>query len=137
MTPSIQQLLMGVAATIATPLPPEASGDFAASRNGMVGSLAMLALQEADKAVPTRTWENGAIHALLTGAAARYPGAAPEPIGAELTISGLDRINAGLRRQLIDLHTVVERAGDTALHHDILRLYRDMARARRLGLGGG
>jgi hypothetical protein len=137
MTPNIQQLLMGVMATLSTPLPPEASGDFGASRNGMVGNLAVLALQEADKAVPVRLAENKAIGDLLAAAAARYPDTAPPAPADELTISGLDRINAGLRRQLIALHTDAEKAGDTALHHDILRLYRDMARGRRLGLGGG
>ena len=102
----------------------------------MVGTMAMLSLQEAEKAVPVRLHENSAIHALLTAAAARYPDAAPPPPSDELTISGLDRVNAALRRQLIALHTAVEAAGDTALHHDILRLYREMARGRRLGLGG-
>jgi hypothetical protein len=137
MTPSVQQLLMGVTATIASPLPPEAGPDYTASRNGMLGSLAMLCAQEADRAVPVRTAENAAIHALLSSAAARYPDAAPGSLPDDVSVSGLDRANAALRRKLIALHVAVEDAGDTALHLGILRLYQQMARGRRLALGGG
>lgn len=136
MTPSVQQLLMGVMSTISTPLPPEAGPDYTASRNGMLGSLAMLCAQESDRAVAVRTAENGAIHALLTAAAGRYPDAAPAPLSSELRVAALDAENADLRRKLIALHIAVEDAVDTARHHDILRLYQQMARGRRLALGG-
>jgi hypothetical protein len=136
MTPSVQQLLMGVMGTLTSPLPPEAGPDYNASRTGMLGSLAMLCAQEADRAVPIRGAENAAIHALLSAASARYPGAAPGALGDDLTVSGLDRINADLRRKLIGLHVAAEAENDRPLHLDILRLYQTMARGRRLALGG-
>lgn len=138
MTPSVAQLLRGVAATLATPLPPEAGPSYAASRMGMIGTLAALCIQEADRAVGVRLWENTAIRGLLTEAAGAYPDhippAAPNP--PELSISALDVINADLRRRLIALHETAEVARDQALDHKILRLYREMAQARRLTLGG-
>ena len=135
MTPTLTQLLSSFAVALMTPLPPEASGDFAASRNGMIANLAGLCAHEAERGVPVRVWENGALRALLDRAAARYPDVAPPAAESpeDLSLSGLDRVNADLRRRLISLHAVVERAGDKALHHEILRFYREMAKARRLG----
>lgn len=139
MTPTLTQLLASFPVALMTPLPPEAAGDFAVSRNGMIANLAGLCAHEAERGVSVRVWENGALRTLLEAAADRYPAAAPPPAEApqDLALSALDRVNADLRRKLIDLHTAVELAGDTALNHDILRLYREMARARRLGPLGG
>jgi hypothetical protein len=137
-TPSVAQLLRGVAATLATPLPPEAGPAYTASRVGMVSSLAALCIQESEKAVPVRLWENTAIRAVLAEAAGAYPEHVPPPSPnpPELGVSALDTINADLRRRLIGLHETVEAARDQALDHKILRLYREMAQARRLTLGG-
>lgn len=139
MTPTLIQLLSGVAATLQTPLPPEAAGDFATNRNGMVATLALLCVQEAERGVPVRVWENGVMRGLLEAAAARYPVAAPPLMESpeDLTLSGLDRVNAILRRRLISLHEAVEAAGDVQLDHQILLLYRQMAEARRLAMPGG
>lgn len=135
MTPTLTQLLSSFAVALMTPLPPEASGDFAASRNGMIANLAGLCAHEAERGVPVRVWENGAMRALLEKAAERYPVAAPPAADTpeDLSLSRLDQVNAILRRRLIALHEAVEAAADTAMHHDILQLYREMAQARRLG----
>ena len=73
MNPSLAQLLASIPATLNTPLPPEAAGAFAASRNGMVATLMVLAAQEAESGVAVRVWENQAIFDLLQAAATRYP----------------------------------------------------------------
>ena len=58
-------------------------------------------------------------------------------VDADFTWAGLDAANADLRRVLIALHEAVEAAGDRRQDREILNLYRDMARARRLDLAGG
>ena len=143
MTPSVQQILMGVGASLAAPAPPEAAGDYMASKIGMIASMSMLAAQEADRAVPVRLAENAAIRALFRRAAgtsydADLSGALSQAVDTpddNLAVSALDRANAGLRRLLISLHTAVEAANDTALDHHILRLYAEMAAGRSLALG--
>jgi hypothetical protein len=99
------------------------------------------AAQEAERGVAVRLEENALIRALLGRAADRYGaalggrlGAAAESQDLDLTWSALDAANAELRRILIALHEAVEAAGDTALDHEILILYRDMAHLRRLEL---
>ncbi|MFO1012182.1 MAG: hypothetical protein U1E50_00280 [Caulobacteraceae bacterium] len=143
MTPTIQQILMGVGAALSAPPPPEAAGDFNASKVGMIGMMSMLAAQEADKAIPVRVAENAAIRLVLRRAAgttydAEFAGrisAAVDQTDEMLTISALDAANADLRRLLTDLHASVEASGDREFDHAILRLYRDMAEGRRLEFG--
>ncbi len=67
--------------------------------------------------------------------AASFPVAARET-DTDLSLTALDAANARLRRLLIELHTRVEDAGDTALDRAILALYVRMAEGRRLQLGG-
>lgn len=143
MTPTIQQILMGVGAALSAPPPPEAAGDFNASKVGMIGMMSMLAAQEADKAVPVRVAENAAIRAVLRRAAGTTYDAevsgrisvAVDSVDDTLTISALDRANADLRRLLTELHASVEKAGDRDFDHIILRLYRSMAEGRALSFG--
>lgn len=133
MTPTISELLLGNFICLTQPVPPEASGDFMASRIGVVGMISLLAAQEAEKGIAARVWENGAIRAVLAKAADRY-GPVPQHPDGELTFTALDAVNAELRRALIGLHTAVEAAKDAALDREILDLYRQMAQARRLDL---
>jgi hypothetical protein len=133
MTPTVSELLLGNFVCLMQPVPPEAMGEFMASRMGVVGMISMLAAQEAEKGVAARVWENGAIRAVLAKAADRY-GPAPDHPDGELTFTALDAVNAELRRALIRLHEAVEAANDTALDREILDLYGQMAQARRLDL---
>lgn len=133
MTPTVAELLLGNMVAFSEPPPPEAMGEFMASRIGIVGMISMLAAQEADRGAAVRIWENGAIRALLARAAPTY-GPAPDVPDGEATIAALDAVNAGLRRALIALHEAVEAARDRDLDREILDLYVEMAHARRLDL---
>jgi hypothetical protein len=135
MTPTLTDILTGQAAAIAAPQPPEAGGDYMASRLGLVAMLAVLAAQEAERGPAARIWENGAIRALLTKAATEYDQTADDGLATsadDFSWSGLDAENARLRRRLIRLHEAVEARGDSRLDLEILQLYRAMAEARRL-----
>ena len=143
MTPTLPEILRGEAIAMSTPLPPEAGGDYAAGRAGMLASLAMLASQEAERGPAARVWENGAIRAMLGKAAGVYDaglGGVLAKAGAEtdsdFSWSGLDTANAALRRLLIALHIAVETARDAGMDRAIIALYGEMAHARRLDLGG-
>ncbi|HEX7758181.1 MAG TPA: hypothetical protein VF459_01670 [Caulobacteraceae bacterium] len=144
MTPTLPDIMTGVAVTLSTPLPPEASGDYMVGRAGMLTMLAMLAAQEAERGTAARVWENAAIRALAAKAAPAYDGAlggvlakAAGEIDTDFTWSGLDAANAALRRLLIALHERVEAARDNDLDREIIGLYGEMAHARRLELAGG
>ncbi len=132
MTPTTAELLLGNFVAFSTPPPPEALGDFMASRIGIVGMISMLAAQEADRGAAVRIWENGAIRAVLAKNASYGP--FPNTPDGEATIEALDAVNAGLRRSLIGLHEAVEAAKDRELDREILDLYVKMAQARRLDL---
>ncbi|HEY2051759.1 MAG TPA: hypothetical protein VGH03_20650 [Caulobacteraceae bacterium] len=143
MTPSLPTILMGQVATLSAPAPPEASGDYAVSRAGMVSMLLMLSAQEAERGPSARVWENGALRAVLSEAASAYD----EALGGVLSSAGgvtdgdggwsaLDGANAELRRRLIALHQAAEARSDAALQRRILDLYVDMAHARRFDLPG-
>ena len=137
MTPTLPELLLGNMLCLADPPPQESVGDFFASRVGVIGMISMLGAQEAERGVEARVWENHAIREVLTTASLRYGADYAGAAGGnedDLTISALDRENAALRRALITLHIAAEDVGDTALHHEILRLYVQMADARRLDL---
>lgn len=133
MTPSLPDLLIGQAASLAAPQPVEAGGDYMAGRLGMLAMLAVLMAQEAERGVAARVWENGAIGDLLAKAASVY-GFVPSRDDGDLSWNALDRRNADLRWLLIKLHETVEVRGDADLDLEILALYRTMAHARRLDL---
>ena len=137
MTPSLPDILVGNFLCVAEPPPPESAGDFMAGKVGVVALLSLLAAQEAERGTAARVWENAAIRAVLADGASTH-GAKFAEAGSgsdeDLSLAALDRANAALRRALIDLHEAVEAAGDTVRDHAILRLYRDMAHARRLDM---
>ncbi len=147
MTPSLPDILIGQCAALAMPLPPEAGGDYAAGRVGILIMLAALAAQEAERGAAARLWENQAMRALFAQAAQGYDGERGGRLGVAATgadndfsWTALDAANADLRRLLIALHEAVENRRDAALDREILELYGKMARARRLelpGMGGG
>jgi hypothetical protein len=137
MTPTVPELLLGNFLCLMEPPPPESSGDFLQSRIGVTGMIALLCAQEAERGIEARTWENGAIRALLTAAAATYGAGfadAANSVDKDLSLSAMDRSNATLRKALIDLHIAVEQARDGALDTTIRQLYVTMADARRLDL---
>jgi hypothetical protein len=140
MTPSVREIMTGVAVALSTPPSADAGPDYFASRVGMVSMLTGLAAQEADRAAAAAVAENAAIRALFKDAAMAYldldlaaVGAAEDP---DLTVSALDDVNASLRRKLIALHEAVEAAGDAATDRAILALYVRMADLRHLALPG-
>lgn len=137
MTPSLPDILVGAFLCIADPPPPESAGEFMAGKVGVVALLSLLAAQEAERGLAARVWENAALRAVLTEAASAHGQAfaeAGEGTDTDFTLAALDRANAALRRSLIALHEAVEAAGDTARDHAILRLYAQMAHARRLDM---
>jgi len=127
MSPNLPELLIGLAVSLLRPAPPEAGGDYAAGRVGLMASLLVLASQEAERGAAARIWENAAITELL-GDTTSTP--------AHTTWSELDARNADLRRALIALHIAAEDRGDPELQGRILALYEAMAHARRLELPG-
>ena len=136
MTPSLPDILVGNFLCMADAPPPESAGEFMAGKVGVVALLSLLAAQEAERGVAARVWENAAIRALLAQAAPAYgePLVATPAEDKDLTLAALDASNAVLRRSLIALHEAVEIAGDGLLDHAILRLYGQMAHARRLDM---
>jgi hypothetical protein len=142
MTPSVVEVMRGCAIALTQPPSPDAGPEYFASRVGMISMLANLAAQEAEHAAAAAVAENADIRALFAQAGA-HDGAlggrlarAAQGVDAALTLTALDAANAHLRRLLIELHTRVEDAGDTALDRAILALYVRMAEGRRLELGG-
>jgi hypothetical protein len=126
MSPKLPDLLVGLAVSLASPAPPEAGGDYAAGRLGLVATLLVLASQEAERGPSARIWENEAIAELVGDVE-------PPP---EARWSSLDARNAELRRRLIALHIDAEERGDRELQARILALYEAMAHTRRLELPG-
>lgn len=145
MNPALPDLLTGIAVAVSIPPPPECGPDYAASRLGLVAMLASLAAHEARDGPAVRIWENAAIAERLADALGAYDqrldGALSKAldeaaVAPDLTWSGMDRLNAVLRRALIVLHECVEAAGDAPRDQGILRLYADMSERRRLKLPG-
>jgi hypothetical protein len=141
MTPNVRDVLQGVTVALATPPSPDHGMAYTMGRMGMVGTLAMLAAAEADRAARDAIAENAAIRALFAEAGAHDAdgalAAAAKATDADLSVPALDAANAGLRRQLIGLHEKVEAAGDVVMNRQIVALYGKMAQIRRMALGGG
>lgn len=141
MTPNVRDVLQGVAVALATPPSPDAGVAYAAGRMGMVGTLAMLAAAEAERAARDAITENADIRALFAEAGAYDEAgalaAAAKEVDKDLSVPALDAANARLRRQLIALHEKVETAEDAAMNRKIVALYVRMAQVRRMSLGGG
>ena len=143
MTPALPDIMMGQALSLATPMPPEASGDYLAGQMGLMVMLATLAAQEAERGIAARVWENSALRSLFGKAAHTYDGVLEGRLAkaaaggnADLAWRALDGANAELRRVLIALHEAVEQRRDWAIDHEILKLYREMSRQRRLEFPG-
>ena len=140
LTPTLVEIIIGQVAAMSIAPPAEAAGDYAAARLGMLGMLAALATQEAERGVAARVWENRALEALFASLAPEYDEtlegrlAAAAPATPDLALSALDARNAELRRTLIAVHEAVEERGDSACERAIVDLYRRMAHARRLEL---
>jgi len=137
MTPTVPELLLGNFLALIEPPPPEAMGEFLQGRVAVTGMISMLCAQEAERGTETRLWENADIRALLRCGAARHGAAFAERAEVEdkdMTLAGMDRVNAALRKALIDLHIAAEEAGDRELDHAILRHYVESADRRRLDL---
>ena len=141
MTPSVREVLQGVAIALSTPPSADAGQAFDASRMGLAASLAMMAAGEAEREVAAGVAENAAIRAVLAEAAAYDTDGALAQAAAErdadLAVPALDAANARLRRLLIALHERVEAANDAAFDRKIVALYVRMAAGRRMTLGAG
>jgi hypothetical protein len=137
MTPTVSELLLGNFLCLMDPPPDESVGDYLQAKIGVTGMISLLAAQEAERGIEARAWENGAIRALLTDCAPTYGKAFSEAasgVDKDLSLAGMDRTNAALRRALIDLHIAVEAAKDGPRDTEIRALYIKMADARRLDL---
>ena len=141
MTPTVRDVLQGIATTLSTPPSADAGPDYAAGRMGLAATLAMMAAGEAEREVAASVAENAAIRSLLAEASAHDPdGALAKAAGqtdADLAVPALNAVNAALRRSLIALHERVEQANDAAFNRKIVALYVRMAEGRRMALGGG
>jgi hypothetical protein len=141
MTPSVREVLQGVAVALTTPPSADAGVVFDASRLGLAATLAMMAASEAERAAGAAIAENADIRALFASASAHDPegdlAAATRETDTDLSIPALDAANARLRRRLIALHERVEAASDVEFERRIVALYVRMAEGRRLELGGG
>lgn len=143
MTPTVRDVLQGCVVALGRPTPPEAGPEYAAGRIGMVGTLTMLAAQQAERAAADAIAENTAIRAVFRESKAydaaldgRLSAAADE-VDADLRAPALDAANATLRRLLTELHVRVEASNDHATDAKILALFVRMAAIRRMALGGG
>lgn len=144
MNPSLSELLMGNVAAVSEPPPPEAMGDFLSSKISVIAMISLLGAQEAETGVAVAVAENRRLRALFARAApawdAKLGGRLVEAAkgeDADLRASILDAANAQLREVLIALHEAVEAdpsAQARALDAEIIALYGEMARARRLNL---
>jgi hypothetical protein len=141
MTPNVRDVLQGVAVALASPPSPDVGMAYAMGRMGMVGTLAMLAAAEADRAARDAITENAAIRTLFADAGAYDAdgalAAAAQEIDADLAVPALDAANVRLRRLLIGLHEQVDAADDASMNRKIVALYVRMAQIRRMALGGG
>ena len=141
MTPNVRDVLQGVVVALSTPPSADAGAAYTMGRMGMVGTLAMLAAAEADRAARDAFAENADIRAVFAEAGAHDPegalAAAAKEADTDLSVPALDAANARLRRLLIGLHERVEQAGDAAMNRKIVALYGRMAQGRRMALGGG
>jgi len=140
-TPSVREVLQGVAIALTTPPSADAGQAFDAGRMALAASLAMMAAAEADRAAAAAIAENADIRALFAQASAHDPAgelaAAAAETDTDLAVPALDAVNARLRRQLIALHERVESANDAEFERTIVALYVRMAEGRRVVLGGG
>ncbi|MBO9706908.1 MAG: hypothetical protein J7521_01745 [Caulobacter sp.] len=140
MTPALPDILRGNFLSLAIPAPVESQGEFMTGRVGVIALLSLLAAQEAERGTTARIWENAAIGAMLAEAADAYGPQYAEVAevaaieAVDLSLEGLDRANAALRRGLIALQEAVESAGDTARWKAINGLYAEMAERRKLEL---
>ena len=128
MTPALPDILNGAARALATPSPPESSGEFMVGKIGLVAMLLMLASQEAEKGLAIRVWENAAMRDRL-GETIKGP--------PDFRLSKLDAENARLRTLLTTAHAEAEARGDVAEDRKFLDLYAAMAEARHLDVPGG
>jgi hypothetical protein len=144
MNPTLPELLMGNVAAVSEPPPPEAMGDFLSSKISVIAMISLLGAQEAETGVAVTVAENRSLRQLFARAApswdAQLGGRLTEAAkgeDADLRVSILDAANAQLREALIALHEAVEAdpsAEARALDAEIIALYGEMARARRLDL---
>jgi len=137
MTPTVMDLLNGCIQTLATPPRPEEAGLFAGARIRLAAMMNRLIALECADGAAVRVWENTALRALIAATGPKHGVPASEldeTYDGDYSLGSLDTANAKLRRLLIRLHEAAELSGDTELDHQILKLYREIARRRELHL---
>jgi hypothetical protein len=137
MTPTVTDLLNGCIQTLATPPRPEDAGLFAGARIRLAAMMNRLIALECADGAAVRVWENTALRALIAATGPKHGVPASEldeTSDGDYSLGSLDTANAKLRRLLIRLHEAAELSGDTELDHQILKLYREIARRRELHL---
>ena len=137
MTPTVMDLLNGCIQTLATPPRPEEAGLFAGARIRLAAMMNRLIALECADGAAVRVWENTALRALIAATGPKHGVPASEldeTSDGDYSLGSLDTANAKLRRLLIRLHEAAELSGDTELDHQILKLYREIARRRELHL---
>ena len=116
MTPDVGVVLGGIVRTLLTELAPELRTPYATMTAQLMGTLLLMASQEADRAAARLVEENDVLRALFADA---EPVVAEHTLGADLraslatppcalTVSALRERNARLRALLVRLHAHVE-----------------------------
>lgn len=145
MNPSLPELLIGNVMAVSEPPPPEAMGDFLTSKITVIAMICLLGAQEAEKGVAVTVAENRRLRQLFARCGPVWDGRlggrlaeAARGEDVDLHLSALDAANGKLRELLIALHEAVESEAPApaarTLDAEIVQLYGDMARARRLDL---
>jgi hypothetical protein len=141
MKPSPELVLNQAFAKIAMEMGPALPPGYGQGSATTTAVLLLMVAQEFDRAADIRAKENRVMRVLFADAAKSITGELGAKLNAvvgvrdeDLTVAGLDRMNAELKRLLIELQTHTEQAGDRALEIRILRFLSEAAAARQVFL---
>jgi hypothetical protein len=141
MKPTPELVLNQAFAKIAMEMGPALPPGYGQGSATTTAVLLLMVAQEFGRAADIRAKENRVMRALFSDAAKRIGGELGGKLSAvagmrdeDLTVEGLDRANAELKRLLIALQTHAEQDGDRALELRILRFLSEAAAARQVHL---
>lgn len=137
MKPSPELILNQAFAKIAMEMGPALPPGYGQGSATTTAVLLLMVAQEFNRAASIRKAENDAMRLLFRETAAKTGGALGERLKAsgdgedsDITVAALDKSNASLKTQLIELQTAAEDRKDTALEARIIRMMQGWAAAR-------
>lgn len=141
MKPTPELVLNQAFAKIAMEMGPALPPGYGQGSATTTAVLLLMVAQEFGRAADIRAKENRVMRALIADAAKGIGGELGTKLSAvagtrdeDLTVEGLDRANAELKRHLIELQTHAELKGDRPLQLRILRFLSEAAAARQVQL---